>query len=79
MSKRKGATRAEFFRNNAQAFDVCAELIFLMESRPLWQRIEDGVKAVSKEYNINTVLDFPIPDLIENLEALQHLIASRRG
>jgi hypothetical protein len=79
MPKRKGAARADLFRNNAQAFDVCAELIFLMETKPLWLRIEDGVKTLSKGINLETEVYFPIDQLIENLEALKLLVDQRRG
>jgi len=79
MSKRKGLARAELFENNAKAYGVVPELVFLMESKGLWDRIENSVKAVSKDFNMNTVFDFPIDQLIENLEALKVQVAARRG
>lgn len=77
--KRKGALRAKLFANNAEAFGVVPELVFLMESKGLWQQIETQVKLVSKEFNLETPLNFPIDQLIENLEALKLLVEARRG
>lgn len=76
---RKKQTRLKLFLNNAQAFGVVPELVFLMESRNLWERIETSIKSVSKDFNLDTVLDFPIDQLIENLEALKSIVETRRG
>jgi len=79
MTRRKSATRAALFTNNAEAFGTSPELIFLMESKGLWQQIEHEVKKVNKDFNSSTELNFPIDQLVENLEALKLLVALRRG
>lgn len=79
MSKRKGEGRAAHFRNNAEAFDVCPELIFLMESKGLWDMVSDGVKDISKNGPGMNRTFLPVDLLIENLQALAILLEHRNA
>lgn len=79
MRRSKPEIIASLFRINAEAFAVVPELIFLMESKVLWDRIEKSIKATSQGLTMDSVIDFPIEQLCENLQALRTLVNSRHG
>ena len=75
----KGKLRAKAFRNKAEAYGVAPELVFLMETNAIWNDIEWLCKEINKGISLETELDLPLDQMIENVLGLQALLRDRRG
>ena len=77
MSQRKAALTAKHYTNLAEAFEVKPELVFLMETAPLWEILVDEVRNVSKGLNHNSELSSVVDKVMEKMLGLQALLRGK--
>ena len=77
MSERKGAKTAQHYTNLASAFEVTPELIFLMETTPMWNEIVLEVRNISKGSNRRNELLSAVDKVMEKMLGLQVLLKGK--